>query len=128
MEPLVQVTSTKDNYLIVNVFALTCLFRQIKFNWTHKIRIMGLKYVEQHFTKGSWIIILPKQIAQNNKFITKKSRYLWFTMDILPIIPYIFRWTNSGNYTWNIYENITLEQMWQDFPLFLKFKKKLQLA
>lgn len=32
MEPEVQVTSTKDNYLFVNVFALTCLFRQIKFN------------------------------------------------------------------------------------------------
>ena len=30
MEPEVQVTSTKDNYLFVNVFALTCLFRQIK--------------------------------------------------------------------------------------------------
>ena len=30
MQPEVQVTSTKDNYLFVNVFALTCLFRQIK--------------------------------------------------------------------------------------------------
>ena len=30
MEPEVQVTSTKDNYLFVNVFALTCLFRQIQ--------------------------------------------------------------------------------------------------
>ena len=32
MEPVVQVTSAKDNYLFVNVFALTCLFRPIKFN------------------------------------------------------------------------------------------------
>ena len=31
MEPEIQVTSKKDNYLFVNVFALTCLFKQIKF-------------------------------------------------------------------------------------------------
>ena len=37
MEPEVQITSTKDNYLFVNVFAFTCLFRQIKFNSIYRI-------------------------------------------------------------------------------------------
>ena len=42
MEPEVQVTSTKDNYLFVNVFALTCLFRQIKRDESDKANVCTL--------------------------------------------------------------------------------------
>ena len=92
MEPEVQVTSTKGNYLFVNVFALTCLFRKIKFQ-TLPITMI-VRYLKQGSREKLFEVYFPLTRSIENNWLSIVNIYSCFGKFCVQIVsPYCIQFS-----------------------------------